>query len=99
MDIFQVSDNTLYVSGDLDLTVEEAFKSAMENLLQQSGDTLVLDMSSTGFVGSSFFGQVFYLNYRIKKENRNLKLIAPSKMMTVLDLLGLPQLMEVEIVN
>jgi len=98
-DGFELIGNTLKVSVDLDLDAEEGFKEAADQLLAVSESTLYLDLSEVGFIGSSFFGQMFVLNYKVKKENRSLILRVPRRLMSIMELLGLPQLLEIEVVN
>ncbi len=96
---FKLVDNVLEISVDLDLDAEDGFKEAAEKLSAVEADKLYLDLSRVGFVGSSFFGQMFVLNYKIKKSNRILVLRTPRRLMSIMELLGLPQLVEIEVVD
>ncbi len=99
MDGFEIVGSTLKISVDLDLDSEEAFKEACSKLLACQGDTLYMDLTKVGFVGSAFFGQMFVVNYQAKKSGRRLVIRAPSRLMAIMEILGLPQLMEVEVVE
>ena len=96
---FELVGNTLKVSVDLDLDAEEGFKKAAEKLLASSDKELYLDLSEVGFIGSSFFGQMFVLNYKVKKDGRTLTLRTPRRLMSIMELLGLPQLLQIEVVD
>jgi len=96
---FHISGNTLRVSVDLDLDSDEAFKAACDQLLTIAADTLYMDLTRVGFIGSSFFGQMFVVNYKAKKAGRKLVIRTPQRLMAIMELLGLPQLVEVQVVN
>ena len=98
-DGFELIGNTLKISVDLDLDAEEDFKAAAEALVALAEEKLYLDLSDVGFIGSSFFGQMFVLNYKVKKENRSLVLRAPRRLMSIMELLGLPQLLDIVVVD
>lgn len=98
-DGFQINDNVLQISVDLDLDADEAFKEASEKLCESESSTLYLDLSRVSFIGSAFFGQMFVLNYKIKKSGRSLVLRVPEHLLSIMELLGLPQLLTVEVVD
>jgi anti-anti-sigma regulatory factor len=95
----EIKGDTLIVSVDLDLEMQEPFSRACQKLLEVDEKRLYLDLSRCGFVGSALFGQMFHLNYRAKKEDRELVLRVHEHLLSILELLGLPQLMEVEVVD
>jgi anti-anti-sigma regulatory factor len=91
--------NTLKVTMDLDLDADAMFSEACDALLSTSDEVVYLDLTEVGFIGSAFFGQMFTLNYRIKKQERKLILRVPAKLMSIMELLGLPQLIDVEVIE
>lgn len=96
---FEITGNVLRIFTDLDLDAEAGFKEACIRLLRAEGTPIYLDLAAVGFVGSSFFGQMFMLNYQAKKQGRELVLRAPAHLMSIMELLGLPQLLRVEVVE
>lgn len=95
---FRLDGPTLTIEGDLDLDMQPAFHEACKELASVDAETLVLDLTGVSFVGSSFFGEVFVLNARARREEKTLIIRVAPRLLSLLELLGLPQLLEVEVV-
>jgi len=96
---FELIGNILKVSVDLDLDSEADFKEACNRLLACGSDVFYIDLTKVGFIGSAFFGQMFAVNYQAKKSGRRLVVRVPPRLMAIMEILGLPQLMEVVVVE
>lgn len=96
---FELVDNQLTVRVDLDLSADEAFTKWSERLAKQPGNPLILDLREVGFIGSAFFGHIFVLNCRARRDGRELVIRVPKRLHSIMELLGLPQLMTIEVVD
>ena len=96
---FELINNTLTISVDLDLDAEEDFIDACEQLVSAQGDTCYVDLSQVGFVGSAFFGQLFALNQRATEGGRKLIIRCNARIYSIMELVGLPELIDVELIE
>jgi len=75
------------------------FRKAADQLFEMPDKILILDLCSAGFVGSAFFGELFVLNHRIESDQRKLIIRTTRQLLSIMELLGLPSLVEIEIVE
>jgi len=96
VDGFELDGATLRVSIDLD--AEAGFRKATEALLAAKGERLCIDLAKVGYIGSAFFGQLFVIHQRACEAGRRLLVRVPPRLMSIMELLGLQNLIEVEAV-
>ena len=99
MEGIELVGNRLRVSIDLDLESQTAFKEGCAKLAAVEEDPLYLDLSEAGFIGSAFFGELFVLNHEVQDSGRTLVIRTSRQLLSIMELLGLPELVPIEVVE
>jgi anti-sigma B factor antagonist len=65
-------------SGELDITSVASFRSAVEEACRDGCDGVVVDLSAVSFIDSSGLGAVIELHQRLRRQQRELCVVAPA---------------------
>jgi anti-anti-sigma regulatory factor len=63
------------ITGSIRLTDAESLKNPFEQVLEESGKNVMVDLKDSPSMSSLGIGKVLFLNERLKKENRTMEII------------------------
>ena len=88
--------DTLYVSGELDVSTAPALEHAVARTLDGQGGEFHLDLRRMTFIDSTGAEALLRLHRRLAGLGRRLVVVAPSRqVLLVLEILGLDHLLDV----
>lgn len=93
---FDLSGDTLMVSGDLGPHEEKAFVDALRGLVETEAESLVLDLSGVRYLGSSYVRHVAKMLMEAKKEGKAVTVRAHQRVVRILEMGGLDKLGAIE---
>jgi anti-sigma B factor antagonist len=74
-----LSDLTVIASeGELDISSVGAFRNALSEAARGGADRLVIDLSEVSFIDSSGLGALVDAQNRLRRDNRQLVVVAPA---------------------
>lgn len=74
-----MSDLTVIASeGELDISSVGAFRNALSEAARGGADRLVIDLSEVSFIDSSGLGALVDAQNRLRRDNRQLVVVAPA---------------------
>lgn len=84
------------VSGEADLALAPLLRQRLQEAIEQSCDTLVVDLTATTFLDSSALGALLGAVRRLREEGRDLELIIATRpVQRLLALTGVDRLLAV----
>ncbi len=95
----EVSGNTLRVTGQPALALEEAFRLAVRRLLGTDHETLVVDLSGVPYIGSEYLGELAAMVVEAAQKQRSVSIRATGTVAKLLRLGELDKLGSVEVVG
>jgi anti-sigma B factor antagonist len=77
--------------GELDIATLDDFRHALSDAAREAGSTVVVDLSEVSFIDSSALGAVVEAHHRLRRDRRQLAVVAPpgTAAAVVLGLTGL----------
>ena len=64
--------------GEIDVSSVGAFRNALSEAARAGADRLVIDLSEVGFIDSSGLGALLDAHNRLRRDKRQLLVVAPS---------------------
>jgi len=96
---FDVHDNTLLANKDLLWENIAEFKQALKTLSASEQTELVLDLSHSGFIFSSYFGEIGSLIGDVLPEGKQIKVRVNEKMAWLFKMTGFERMIQLEVVK
>ena len=96
---FDLSGDTLRVSGDLTMQEEGAFKDALDRLFETGADTMVVDLSGVCYLGSSYVRHMAMLIIRGNQKGRTVTIRAHERAARMLRMGALDKIGKIEVVG
>ena len=96
---FDLSGDTLRVSGDLTMQEEGAFKDALDRLFETGADTMVVDLSGVRYLGSSYVRHVAMLIIKGNQKGRTVTIRAHERAARMLRMGALDKIGKIEVVS
>ena len=96
---YMYEDGVLWVKGKLDFAEEEGMRQYGQQMIKDSGDKVVLDLSGVSYISSSCLGEILVLDEEAKKAGKSLVVRVPRVLLYVYDLMGIRSVVNTEIVE
>ena len=93
MATFEISENLLTVSGDLDSDAEPGLREALRQLFEGGAGLVTVDLSSVNAITSVCVGALVVLWIDLCSDKRQVKVVASPPVKKVLDMTGLSRLL------
>lgn len=96
---FDLSGDTLRVSGDLSTQEENAFREALDRLFETGAEAMVIDLSGVRYLGSSYVRHVAMLIIRSNQKGRTVTIRAHERAARMLRMGALDKIGRIEVVS
>jgi anti-anti-sigma factor len=96
---FDLSGDTLRISGDLSMQEENAFKDALDRLFETGAEAMVVDLSGVRYLGSSYVRHVAMLIIRGTQKGRTVTIRAHERAARMLRMGALDKIGKIEVVG
>ena len=95
---FDLSGDTLSVSGDLGTQEERAFGEALNRMFETGAESVVVDLSGVRYLGSSYVRHVAMLMVKGNQKGRTVTVRARERAARILRMGGLDKIGAIEVV-
>jgi anti-anti-sigma factor len=86
------------IHGEIDISNAQEVSAAIESLMPNAAETLVIDLSGTTYLDSAGVQLLFLLAQRLQTRRQALELVVPEEapIRAVLELTGMPRVVRME---
>jgi anti-anti-sigma factor len=87
------------IHGEIDISNAQEVSAAIESIMPNAAETLVIDLSGTTYLDSAGVQLLFLLAQRLQTRRQTLMLVVPedAPIRGVLELTGMPRIVRVEV--
>ncbi len=96
---FEVQGNTLTASVDLLWEYHSEFRDCCNALIQSEAEEIVIDLSSSGFIFSTYIGTIGSIIFLATENGKQLTIRVSRELSWLFEATGIPRIVKLEIAN